>query len=174
MQFSVELVVWKMKAICWNYHVPTTTTFLEFFNIWLENVHFFSCAVSFLFLENSFWLLLNIPQNCIFLLFYVWLKCFSYENFPQKLFFCPRTTFVKWFLINIGKYPVFFIRSSLMKFCSLFRNPWKKVFFHSFIFKRKLPKTKYLSYLPRHVWEVGSWLKSQNVYFFCFMEIKLL
>lgn len=132
MQFSVEPAVRKMKAICWNYHVPTTTTFLEFFNIWLENVHFFSCAISFLFLGNTFWLLLNIPQNCIFLLFYVWLKCFSYENFPQKLFFCPLTTFVKWFLINIAKYPVFFIRSSLMKFCSLFRNPSKKSFFPLF------------------------------------------
>ena len=38
------------------------------------------------------------------------------------------------------------------------------MFFHSFIFKCKLPKTQYSSYLSHHVWEVGSRLKSQTFF----------
>ena len=80
-----------------------------------SHVPFHFCSLKTLFGTSK------VPQNCIFLLFFVWLQ---YKKFPQKLFSCPLTTIVKRFLINIAKYAVFF----LMKFCSPFEILEKSFF----------------------------------------------
>ena len=148
---------------------PTHATFLESFNIWLESVHVSSSFDSFLFLENSFLLLLKIPQNCVSLLFYVWLKCFPYENSPKKVFIYPLTIFANSSQLILKNAHFSSLNFYLINF-RLFEI-LEKLCFHSFMFKCKLPELKYSSYLPRHDWKIGSQLKSRTIHFFVLWKI---
>ena len=74
---------------------------------------------------------------------------------------CLQITFMKLFPINIAKCTVFLPHSSLnfrlIKILFPFKILEKLCFLYSLVFKCKVTKTKYSSYLYRHIGEVGSW-----------------
>ena len=84
------------------------------------------------------------------------------------------TTFVKWFPYGTFFLTHWSLNFHLIKIIFPSQNLWKIVFFRSFILRCKLPKTKYSSYLSRHIWEVvHDYKKLLTVHFSLFDEKKL-
>ena len=94
------------------------------------------------------------------------------ETPPQNIHLSAKlTTFVKWFPYGTLFLTHWCLNFLLIKIIFPFQNLWKIVFFCSFILRCKLPKTKYSSYLSRHIWEViHDYKKLLTVHFSLFHE----